>query len=90
MLKKTASLSSTALLVACALLLSGCNTLFNRISNFWSLGCIGGAIVILDVIALIELAGSVRPASKKILWGLVIVFFPFFGLIAYYFFGRQT
>lgn len=73
-----------------ALLLAGCGpNLVDRLGSFWSLGCCGGLIVILDVIALFELAGSARSTSNKVLWALLIVFFPVIGCVIYYFFGRS-
>lgn len=72
------------------LLLAGCGpNLFDRVSNFWSLSCCGAVIVILDIIALVELAGSTRSTGDKVLWALLIVFFPFLGVILYYFFARR-
>lgn len=72
-----------------AVILAGCGpNLIERVSNFWSLSCCGGVIVILDVIALIELAGSSKSTGDKAIWALVIIFFPVLGCILYYFFGR--
>lgn len=73
-----------------ALLLAGCGpNLIDRLDNFWTLGCCGALIVILDVIALVELAGSARSTGNKVLWALLIIFFPVLGCIVYYFFGRS-
>lgn len=73
-----------------AVVLAGCGpNLLERVSNFWSLSCCGGIIVILDVVALVELAGSARSTGDKVLWALVIVFFPVLGCLLYYFFGRS-
>jgi hypothetical protein len=70
--------------------LAGCGpNLVERVSNFWSLSCCGGVIVILDVVALVELAGSAKSTGNKALWALVIIFFPVLGCILYYFFGRS-
>ena len=72
-------------------LLAGCGgggNLIDRVSNFWSLGCCGTVIVILDIVALIELAGSPRGTGSKLLWAALIVFFPVLGCLLYYFFGR--
>lgn len=72
-----------------ATVLSGCGpNLFERVGNFWTLGCCGTIIVILDIIALIELAGSAKTTGSKVLWALLIIFFPVGGCILYYFFGR--
>jgi hypothetical protein len=73
-----------------SILLAGCGpNLFDRMANFWSLSCCGLVIVILDIIALLELAGSNRSTADKVLWALLIIFFPVGGLILYYFFGRR-
>ncbi|HET6569189.1 MAG TPA: PLD nuclease N-terminal domain-containing protein [Rhodothermales bacterium] len=80
---------SGALLVTTTLLLAGCGpNLFDRVGNFWSLGCCGAIIVILDIMALVELAGSPRTVGTKVLWALIIIFMPLLGCILYYFFGR--
>jgi hypothetical protein len=81
---------SAALVVVSSLVLAGCGpNLFDRVSNFWSLSCCGIVIVILDIIALLELAGSNRSTGDKVLWALLIIFFPVGGLLLYYFFGRR-
>lgn len=80
---------ATLSVVAMAIFVSGCGgNLINRVDNFWSLGCCGGVIVILDIIALLEIAGADRSGANKVLWALLIIFFPLGGLILYYFFGR--
>lgn len=80
-----------ALFAACTLLLlPGCGpSLFERVGDFWSLGCCGVVIVVLDIIALVELAGSTKTTGSKILWALLIIFFPVGGCIIYYVFGRS-
>ncbi len=84
------TLLTIGLALVSTLLLAGCGpNLFERISNFWSLSCCGVVIVILDVIALIELAGSSRSTGDKVLWALLIIFFPILGVILYYFFARR-
>jgi hypothetical protein len=45
--------------------------------------------LILFLIAAVEIVGSDRSVGKKILWMLFILFFPVFGLIIYYLFGRR-
>lgn len=87
---KLRTLTYVALFPVLAVTVAGCGpNLLERISNFWTLSCCGGVIVILDIIALIELAGSAKSTSNKVLWALVIIFFPVFGCVAYYFFGRS-
>jgi hypothetical protein len=77
-------------LAALSLVLAGCGpNLIERLSNFWSLSCCGVVIVVLDLIALLELAGSTRPTREKVLWALIVVFFPLLGCILYYFIGRK-
>lgn len=72
-----------------AVSVAGCGpNLFNRLGNFWSLSCCGGIVVILDIIALVELAGSAKSTGDKVLWALIIIFFPVLGCILYYFFAR--
>ena len=76
--------------VVASILLAGCGpNLIERVTNFWTLSCCGAVVVILDIIALVELAGSARSTGNKVLWALLIVFFPFLGCILYYFFGRD-
>ena len=81
---------TTASLGLLSLTLAGCGpNLFERIGNFWTLSCCGVVIVVLDVVALLELAGDTRSTGSKIAWGLLIIFFPVLGVILYYFFGRS-
>lgn len=82
-------LPALLLLGTATLLLAGCGpNLFERLQNIWTLGFCGTVIVVLDILALIELANSPRDLSSKALWALLIIFFPVGGLILYYFFGR--
>ena len=77
-------LASSALLMGC-----GGETLFGKMSNFWTNGLCAGVVVILDVIALVEVYGSNRSKGDIILWTLLIVFAPVIGCLLYYFFGRK-
>ncbi|SHK21981.1 PLD nuclease N-terminal domain-containing protein [Rhodothermus profundi] len=77
------------LLLATTVVLAGCGpNLIDLLQNIWTLGFCGTVIVVLDILALIELANSSRGFSSKALWALLIIFFPVGGLILYYFFGR--
>ena len=80
-----------ALLGVMTLFLTGCSdgTLGAYFKNIWSLGCCGTIILILDIIALVEVFGSHRDTSSKVLWGLLIFFFPVLGIVIYYLFGRE-
>ena len=74
-----------------AIFLAGCSdgNLFELVNNFWALGCCGTVVVILDILALIDLAGGRKTTGTKVLWALFIIFFPVLGLICYYLFGRE-
>lgn len=72
-----------------ALLMAGCGpNLVERMQFGWGTGICGLIIIVLDVIAIIEVAGSERDIGAKVLWVLLIIFFPVGGLLLYYFFGR--
>ncbi|KAK6352715.1 hypothetical protein TWF696_004718 [Orbilia brochopaga] len=61
--------------------------------NAWGYGAGGGIVglivFILDVLVFIEIFKSSRPPSHKILWGLLVFFFPIIGLIIYYLFSDR-
>ena len=84
-------LATAVLLTPLALLLAGCggDNLIELATDFWSLGCCGTVVVILDILALVELAGSRRSTGNKVLWALLIIFAPLLGYILYYLFGRD-
>jgi hypothetical protein len=45
---------------------------------------------VLDIVALIDLlGGDDYEAAGKVLWSLLIVFFPILGVLLYFFFGRD-
>ena len=50
----------------------------------------GILLVILDILAIINVLGKSWDIGKKILWAAIIFFFPFGGLLIYYFFGRNS
>ncbi len=77
------------LLAFAAPFVSGCGrNLLEMATESTSLGCFGLIILILDVIALIEVFGSDRNISAKVLWGLFIFLCPVVGVVGYYLFGR--
>lgn len=49
---------------------------------------IGLVVLILDILAIIEIFKSSKDMTAKLLWTLLILFFPIVGLLIYYFFGR--
>ena len=80
-----------ALLGLMTLFLAGCGgpNLFDRLTSPWGWGgCCGFIILILDIVALVEVVGSNRTTGNKVLWALLIIFFPLGGLIIYWLFGR--
>jgi len=74
-----------------SVLLTGCGgpDLIERISQpRW--GICGTLIIVLDVVALIDLLGDeARDTTGKVIWALLIVFFPVGGVILYFLFGRD-
>ncbi|RIA95017.1 hypothetical protein C1645_758607 [Glomus cerebriforme] len=48
-------------------------------------GILGFIILILDLIAIFEILQSTRSILDKLIWILVIVVFPVFGCLLYYF-----
>lgn len=79
-----------ALALTGLVVLTGCGgpNLFDRFGNFWSYGFCSVVLVVLDVIAILEIAGKDWTTGRKALWVLLIVFFPFGGLLLYWFFAR--
>jgi hypothetical protein len=57
--------------------------------NYRSGSLIGLAILILDIMAIVEIVKSSRDMMGKLLWSLLILVFPLGGLLIYYFFGRK-
>lgn len=49
---------------------------------------VGIFIFVLDVWAIIDIWGHTRAMSAKVIWTLVVLFFPVVGLIIYALFGR--
>lgn len=79
------------LLALCTIFISGCEPeLLNMASSWESLSCCSLIILIMDVIAVVEIAGSRRNPAEKIIWILFIVFAPLLGLFCYYFFAERS
>ncbi|MEL6610642.1 MAG: PLD nuclease N-terminal domain-containing protein [Bacteroidota bacterium] len=79
-------------LVALPLVLAGCaapDNLIDGLRNPLAWGPCGLIIIILDVIALVEIVNSRKSTSSKLIWSLIVVFFPLGGLILYHFFGKE-
>lgn len=80
-----------ALFVLCAMLLTGCEQNLIEMASSWeSLGFCGLIILVLDIIAIVEIAGSSRNTGAKLIWILFIVLVPFLGLIGYYIFADRS
>ena len=79
------------LLTPLALLLTGCGgpDLIDRMSRpRW--GFCGTLVIVLDIVALIDLLGDeMRETTSKVIWTLLIVFFPVGGVILYFLLGRD-
>ena len=81
----------SALFVLCAMFLTGCGENLIGMAASWEfLGCCGLIVLILDVIAIVEIAGSPRTTGAKFIWIVFIVLFPLLGLIAYYVFADRS
>lgn len=73
-----------ALLLPLVLITTGCA----RFNADGSLAPWGIALAILDIWAIINIFSKSWDIGKKLLWGAIVFFFPFGGLLIYYFFGR--
>jgi hypothetical protein len=73
------------LLLPLLLLTTSCN----RFNADGSLAPWGIALLVLDVLAIINVFNQPWEIGKKLLWAAIIFFFPFGGLLIYYFFGRS-
>lgn len=89
-MKKIATLP-VFLLVTLSLFVAGCggSNLFNQLPLIGNAGFCMTIILILDLIALVEIFGSSRGTGDKLLWALIIIFFPILGCILYYMVGRK-
>ena len=61
----------------------------SRFNADGSLAPWGIALLVLDVLAIINVFNQPWEIGKKLLWAAIIFFFPFGGLLIYYFFGRS-
>ena len=74
-----------------ALALTGCGgyNAFDAIAG-WQSGLCGLLYAISVIYAFVQIINSRRDTGTKVLWGLVVFFFPFFGLIAWYIWGPKS
>ncbi len=80
-----------ALLAPLTVLLTGCSdqNLLELLSvgnwGFW-----GTVIIVLDLVALVDLLGDgTRGTTSRVIWTLLIIFFPMGGVLLYFIFGRE-
>lgn len=80
-----------SLLAPLSVLLAGCGgpDLIDRLSQpRW--GLCGTVVVVLDLIAIFDVLGDeARGTLGKMLWTLLIIFFPLGGVLLYFLFGRE-
>ncbi|MDX1419559.1 MAG: PLD nuclease N-terminal domain-containing protein [Rubricoccaceae bacterium] len=78
------------LLLGVLVTLSGCaNGNFGELVTGRNLGCCGLLIVLLDIYAFIQIAQSHADGVSKVLWALLVFFFPVGGFLLWYFFGPR-
>lgn len=73
-----------------AVLLAGCGGTALDLVDGGSLGLCGVLHLVAVVWAFVQIANSRADQGSKILWGLVVFFFPVIGLIAWYFAGPKS
>ena len=80
-----------AVLAPLTVLLTGCGgpNLLERLGAAnWGLW--GTIIIVLDLVALVDLLGDgTRSTGSRVIWTLLIIFFPLGGVILYFLFGRE-
>lgn len=83
----------TLLFAFCSFLfLSGCGdggNLIDRWNSPLGYGCCGLIILVMDIIAIIQVVGSGRSTTSKLLWILLIIVFPVLGFFLYFFFADR-
>ncbi len=67
------------ILAGLTLFISGCGgpNLFDYAVNFGRNGICWAIVIILDIIAIVEVAGSSRSTGDKVVWALLIIFSRF-------------
>ncbi|KAF2745452.1 hypothetical protein M011DRAFT_488061 [Sporormia fimetaria CBS 119925] len=53
-------------------------------------GVVGFVVLVLDIIVFIEVLKSNRPVANKVLWCLLVFFFPIVGILIYFFFSNRA
>lgn len=52
-------------------------------------GCGSLLVLILDVVAIVQIAESGGSTARKVLWILLVIFFPLLGAILWLLFGKK-
>lgn len=50
---------------------------------------LGVAVLVFDIIAIMQVFKSNRTMAAKVIWTLAILIFPFVGMLAYFLFGEK-
>lgn len=50
---------------------------------------IGLVVLVLDIIAIVSVLGGTSSPGRKLLWVVVIILFPFIGVILYFLIGQS-
>jgi hypothetical protein len=50
---------------------------------------IGLAVLVLDIIAIVSVLGGTSSPGRKLLWVVVVILFPFIGVILYFLIGQS-
>ena len=53
-------------------------------------GVLGFVILVLDILVFIEVLRSNRTPASKLIWCVVVFFFPIVGMIVYFFFSNRA
>jgi len=53
-------------------------------------GLIGLAILVLDIVAIVNVVKSTMDSSKKALWIILILVLPFIGMVLYFLIGKKN
>jgi hypothetical protein len=53
-------------------------------------GLLGLVILVVDIVAIIGLLGGTASTTHKVLWIVLILLFPFLGVLFYYLIGRSV
>lgn len=51
---------------------------------------IGLIVLVLDIIAIVSVLGGTSTVGRKVLWVVIILLFPFIGVILYFLIGRSS